>query len=84
MAASLVLRGLNIQYPFSRLILAKLKDTEVRDYALGYRNIAHQDEEMFLIETPPKNLGVGRGRLHSPGPASTSGPGSGNSVLFEI
>ena len=55
-AVPLVLRGLNIQYPFSRLILAGLKDTEVRDYALGYRNIAHQDEEMFLIETPPKNL----------------------------
>ena len=53
---SLLLRGLNIQYPFSRLILAGLKDTEVRDYALGYRNIAHPGEEMFLIETPPKNL----------------------------
>ena len=55
MAVLLVLRGLNIQYPFSQLILAKLKDTEVRDYALGHRNIANPDEEMFLIETPPKN-----------------------------
>ena len=45
----LLLRGLNIQYPFSRLILAGLKDTEVRDYALGYRNIARPDEEMFLL-----------------------------------
>ena len=81
---SLLLRGLNIQYPFSRLILAGLKDTEVRDYALGYRNIAHPDEEMFLIETPPQESSVGRGRLHSPGPASTSGPGRGNSVLFGV
>ena len=55
MAVLLVLRGLNIQYPFSQLILAKLKDTEVRDYALGHRSIANPDEEMFLIETPPKN-----------------------------
>ena len=54
MPVLLVLRGLNIQYPFSQLILAKLKDTEVRDYALGHRNIANPDEEMFLIETPPK------------------------------
>ena len=55
MAVLLVLRGLNIEYPFSQLILAKRKDTEVRDYALGHRNLANPDEEMFLIETPPKN-----------------------------
>ena len=55
MVVLLRLRGLNIQYPFSQLILAKVKDTEVRDYALGHRNIANPEEEMFLIETPPKN-----------------------------
>ena len=56
-AIELVLRGLNIQYPFSRLILAGHKDIEVRNYPLGHRNIAKPEEEMSLIETPPKNQG---------------------------
>ena len=55
LAVLLALRGLEIQYPFSQMILAKLKDTEVRHYALGHHNIANPDEEMFMIETPPKN-----------------------------
>lgn len=48
---SLWLRGLNIQYPFSQLILKGLKVKEARAYELGKRNIARPGEEMFLIET---------------------------------
>lgn len=62
---TLCYRGLNINYPFSRLILqpplpdqpaheAALKSEEVRTYALGHLNIAHPNEELFIIETPAK------------------------------
>ena len=37
---AVTLRGLNIQYPFSRLILLGAKSIEARRYALGHRNIA--------------------------------------------
>ena len=52
LAQSLCLRGLNIQYPFSQLILEGVKLKEARTYELGNRNIARPGEEMFLIETP--------------------------------
>ena len=51
-AQQLTLRGLNTQYPFSRLIMLGAKTIEARTYALGHRSIAHAGEEMFLIETP--------------------------------
>ena len=50
-AQQLTMRGLNIQYPFSRLIMLGAKTIEARTYALGHRSIAHAGEEMFLIET---------------------------------
>eukprot|EP00929_Paragymnodinium_shiwhaense_P059617 TRINITY_DN29850_c0_g1_i1.p1 TRINITY_DN29850_c0_g1~~TRINITY_DN29850_c0_g1_i1.p1 ORF type:complete len:853 (-),score=145.12 TRINITY_DN29850_c0_g1_i1:253-2811(-) len=44
-------RGLNIQDPWSKLIMAGIKTVEARRYPLkGYR-----DEELFLIETPGKS-----------------------------
>ena len=48
--STLCLRGLNIQYPFSQLILAGVKTAEVRDYPLGHRNIV-PGERMWLLET---------------------------------
>ena len=50
----LVLRGLNIQCPFSRLLLMGIKTIEARRYKLGHRNITHAGEEQFLIKTPGK------------------------------
>ena len=48
----LKLRGLNIQWPFSRLILGEVKKVEVRRYPLGYRNPNVLAGEMaWLIET---------------------------------
>ena len=52
LAATLNLPGLNINWPFSQLILAGVKTVEVRSYALGYRNIAQPAVEMWLVETP--------------------------------
>ena len=49
----LSLRGLNIQWPFSQLILAGAKKTEVRSHVLGDKpHIARSGEVMWLIETP--------------------------------
>lgn len=48
------LRGLNIEHPFSQLILSGAKTIEARRYPLGHRNITHAGEEQFLIETPSK------------------------------
>ncbi|CAJ1383781.1 unnamed protein product [Effrenium voratum] len=45
------LRGLHVQWPFSQLLLAGYKTQEVRGYALGHLNIAHANEEMWLVET---------------------------------
>ena len=50
-AQQLVLRGLNIQHPFSQLILTGDKTIEARRYALGRHDIAHPGEELFIIET---------------------------------
>ena len=69
-----LLRGLNIQWPFSQLLLAGLKRVEVRRYGLGHKNIAHAGEEMWLVETPgpcgnaAKNAAV-HGLTISPRPA---------------
>ena len=52
LAQSLCLRGLNIQYPFSQLILEGLEVKEARKCELGTRNVAQPGKEMFLIETP--------------------------------
>ena len=55
--SELSLRGINIQYPFSRLILSGVKTVEVRTYRLGDRNLGGANEDLFLIETPgSKNL----------------------------
>ena len=56
LAQQLVLRGLNIQYPFSQLILTGDKTIEARRYALGHLNIARPGEEQFIIETPGKGV----------------------------
>ena len=50
--SELSLRGINIQYPFSRLILFGVKTVEVRTYRLGDRNLGGVNEDLFLIETP--------------------------------
>ena len=50
--SELSLRGINIQYPFSRLILFGVKTVEVRTYPLGDRNLGGDNEDLFLIETP--------------------------------
>ena len=46
------LRGLNIQWPFSRLILAGTKIVEVRDYDINHGNPnVLPDEELWLMVT---------------------------------
>ena len=45
------LRGINIQWPFSQLILQGAKTIETRTYALGHLNIAQEGEELWLTET---------------------------------
>ena len=48
---TLTLPGLNVQWPFSQLLLAGLKSAEVRGYALGHRNIARAGAEHWIVET---------------------------------
>ena len=43
--------GLNIQYPWSRLIMAGRKTTEVRKFALGHYSCFSEGDQIFLIET---------------------------------
>ena len=50
----LSLGGLNIQWPFSQLILAGAKKVEVRKQALPY--VARANEEMWLVETTNATL----------------------------
>ena len=50
-AVTLCMRGLNIQWPFSQLLLMGVKLEEVRAYALDYRGIAKTDEEVWIVET---------------------------------
>ncbi len=52
---SLALRGLNVQWPFSQLLLSGAKTLEIRRYGLGYLNIARAHEEMWLVETLGKS-----------------------------
>ena len=66
----LTLCGLNIQWPFSQLLLAGIKTKEVRNYALQHRRKPHVSpgEEVWLIETPgtgqaPKNAIVRGARI---------------------
>ena len=49
--STLSLRGLNIQWPFSQLMLMGAKSEEVRRYELNYRGIAKTDEEVWIVET---------------------------------
>ena len=50
-ATSLKLWGLNIQWPFSQLLLHESKTLEIRGYPLGCKNIAMADQETWLVET---------------------------------
>ena len=50
-ATTLTLPGLNIQWPFSQLVLAGAKSEEVREYCLGHRGIQFAGTETFLVET---------------------------------
>ena len=49
---ALCLRGLNIQWPFSQLILLGYKKVEARTYPLGYMSIGMAGQEMWIVETP--------------------------------
>ena len=49
-ATTLCLRGLNIQWPFSQLILMGEKTEEVREYDLGHRKICTESEETWIVE----------------------------------
>ncbi|CAE6960988.1 unnamed protein product [Symbiodinium natans] len=48
---TLCLCGLNVQYPWSRLLMAGRKTMEVRKYALGKYRCFSAGEQLFLIET---------------------------------
>ena len=61
LGATLSLPGLNINWPFSQLILAGVKTVEARSYALGYKSIAQPDVEMWLVETPAQADGISKG-----------------------
>ena len=74
LAATLNLPGLNINWPFSQLILAGVKTVEVRSYALGYRNIAQPDVEMWLVETPGIANAISAGGVLVGGVAVASRP----------
>jgi hypothetical protein len=76
-------RGLNINYPFSRLILepplpeeagreVALKSVEVRTYDLGHRDIAQPNEEFFIIETPAKEANAALWGDRGVGPPPTA------------
>ncbi|CAE6966676.1 unnamed protein product, partial [Symbiodinium sp. CCMP2592] len=51
-SSSLELYGINIQYPWNRLILAGVKTIEVCKYPLGRNRSFIEDHDLFLIETP--------------------------------
>ena len=48
---TLCMRGLNIQWPFSQLLLMGAKTEEVREYDIGHRMICKADEEVWIVET---------------------------------
>ena len=74
LGATLSLPGLNINWPFSQLILAGVKTVEVRSYALGYRNIAQPDVEMWLVETPGNAKAISTGWVLAGGAAVVPRP----------
>ena len=45
------MRGLNIQWPFSQLLLMGVKTQEVRKYDLGHRQICKANQETWIVET---------------------------------
>ena len=45
------LRGINIQWPFSQLLLMGVKTQEVRRYDLGHRGMCAPEEETWIVET---------------------------------
>ena len=74
LGATLSLPGLNINWPFSQLILAGVKTIETRTYALGHRNIAQPDVEMWLVETPSKADAISKGWVLAGGAAVAPRP----------
>ena len=54
-AETVCMRGLNIQWPFSQLILMGAKSEEVRAYDLGHRNICNASEETWIVESRGKS-----------------------------
>ena len=71
---SLSLPGLNINWPFSQLILAGVKTIETRKYALGHMNIAQPDLEMWLVETRAQEDALAKGGVLAGGAAVAPRP----------
>ena len=67
--ATLSLPGLKIYWPSSQLILGGVKSVEARPYALGFRNIARPDVEMWLVETPSQGYAMSNGWVYADGAA---------------
>ena len=73
---TLAMRGINIQWPFSQLLLMGAKTEEVRSFDLDYRGRVNTDEEVWLVETKgphvkaTKNAIVGDLRI-APRPSAT-------------
>ena len=74
LGTTLSLPGLNINWPFSQLILAGVKTVEARSYALGYRNIAHADVAMWPVETPGQTDAMSKGWVLAGGAAVAARP----------
>ena len=64
----------NIPWPFSQLILAGVKTIETRTYALGHRNIAQPDVEMWLVETRAQEDALAKGWVLAGGAAVAPRP----------
>ena len=56
--ATLSLPGLRINWPSSQLILEGVKTVKARPSALGYRNLAQPEVEMWLVETPSQTKAI--------------------------
>ena len=72
--AILSLPGLNINWPFSQLILAGVKTIVTRPYALGHRNIAQPHVEMWLVETRAPEDALAKGWVLAGGAAVAPRP----------
>jgi hypothetical protein len=46
------MRGLNVQFPFARMLVQGYKTVELRRYPLGSRGLPEAGRPMFVIETP--------------------------------